>query len=55
MEDEQISDYIARRSRECRARAQTAVSPEERRRWIEMADYFSDVAQRWALPVVKKT
>jgi len=50
MEDDEISNYIAHRLRECRSRAETAATAKERERWLEMAEYFSDVAQRWGGP-----
>jgi hypothetical protein len=48
--DDDISKYIASRSRECRLRAERALTTQERQRWLEMAEYFQDVAQRWAEP-----
>jgi hypothetical protein len=55
MKDDDISDYIARRSHECRLRVEAAATAEERQRWIEMADYFGDLAQRWTMSDGKKT
>lgn len=55
MEDDDLSEYLLRKARECKSRAATALTQEERERWLEMCDYFADIAKRWAIPLGKKT
>jgi hypothetical protein len=53
--DDEIPNHLLRRSQDCRSRAETALSPEERARWTEMADYFLDLSKRWTMSDSKKT
>jgi len=55
MSDKDITDMLRRRAQECRSRAENALTPQERARWSEMAEYFFDLAKRWTMPDSKKT
>jgi len=48
-DNDDLSDYLRRRSEECAARAASAADAGEAARWVGMAAYFLDLAKRWDL------